>query len=103
MNKRALLIHGGIILAIILIGIGPLLITLGAGLFASINGCTLHEGFSNPCVVFGVDWGDRLYAWGVMGWMAIVTVPVAFLFFMIYVGVMAVRWFMRRSRPDDLV
>jgi len=97
MNRRSLLIHGGTILTIILIGLGPLLIALGAGAFASLNGCTLHEGFSNPCVFLGVDWGDTLYSMGVMGWITILSVPVALLMFAIYLAILAVRWFKARG------
>lgn len=27
-------------------------------------GCTVHEGFANPCIVFGVDLGEPLYTLG---------------------------------------
>lgn len=50
-----------------------------AGTVAARMGCTLHEGFVNPCVIRGEDWGGTLYAKGVMGWFGVVTVPFAFL------------------------
>src|SRR5262245_3999606 len=53
----------------------PILSVIAAGTIASWNGCTLHEGFKNPCVVGGNDIGATLYAMGVMGWFMIATIP----------------------------
>jgi hypothetical protein len=53
----------------------PILSVIVAGTIASWNGCTLHEGFTNPCVVNGKDIGGTLYAMGVMGWFMIATIP----------------------------
>lgn len=63
----------------ILIGIAasfPLLAAMAAGTLASLNGCTLNEGGVNPCVVAGIDFGNALYSLGVLGWLAIATVPI---------------------------
>jgi hypothetical protein len=48
-----------------------------AGTIAEANGCTLHEGFVNPCVINGVDYGETLYSFGVLGWLALGTIPLA--------------------------
>ena len=53
----------------------PILSVVIAGTIASWNGCTLHEGFANPCVVGGRDIGSTLYAMGVMGWFMLATIP----------------------------
>jgi hypothetical protein len=53
----------------------PLLAAMAAGTFASLNGCVLNEGGVNPCVLGGVDFGNALYSLGVLGWLAIATVP----------------------------
>ena len=53
----------------------PIVSVIVAGSIASWNGCTLHEGFANPCVVGGKDLGGTLYAMGVMGWFMIATIP----------------------------
>ncbi len=53
----------------------PLIGALIAGGIASANGCTLHEGFENPCVVWGTDIGGALYPWAVAPWLLMVTVP----------------------------
>ncbi|MCP3971932.1 MAG: hypothetical protein GY717_16735 [Rhodobacteraceae bacterium] len=54
----------------------PVIMVFWAGWFAERHGCTLHEGFSNPCLVNGQDWGETLYTAFVMGWLMLVTVPV---------------------------
>ena len=100
MKKRKFLIHGGILLAIFLIGFGPLLLALTAGAFASINGCTLHEGFVNPCVVMGIDFGETLYAMGVMGSITLASLPVAFVMLVIYLGVVLVLWLRGRKKKE---
>jgi hypothetical protein len=41
-----------------------------------LYGCELHEGFVNPCIIFGADRGELLYALGVMGWFMLVTLPI---------------------------
>jgi hypothetical protein len=96
MSRKTLLTHAGILVVIALIGFGPLLLSLSAGAFANLNGCTLHEGFANPCVFLGVDWGDTLYSLGVMGWGTLLTLPVAFFFLLIYLGVMLFIWIRNR-------
>lgn len=54
----------------------PLLSLLFAGTMASLAGCELHEGFVNPCLILGADWGGLLYGMGVMGWLFLATGPV---------------------------
>jgi hypothetical protein len=53
----------------------PIASVIVAGTIASWNGCTLHEGFVNPCVVNGKDIGSTLYQMGVMGWFMLATIP----------------------------
>lgn len=53
----------------------PFFSVLTAGTVANWRGCRLHEGFANPCVIAGTDWGETLYAMGVMGWLMLVTWP----------------------------
>jgi hypothetical protein len=74
---RWILIHTLIIVLILLAGLSPLIVSLSAGAIANANGCTLHEGFVNPCVINGKDWGETLYTMGVLGWIALGTLPIA--------------------------
>lgn len=65
-----------ILLILLAICSAPIVSVWWASSFAQRHGCVLHEGFANPCVVNGVDHGERLYAAGVSGWLMLVTVPV---------------------------
>lgn len=53
----------------------PFLFAYTAYTLAERHGCTLHEGYANPCVINGEDWGERLYGWGVMAWLIMLTWP----------------------------
>ena len=53
----------------------PILSVAIASTIAAWNDCTLHESFTNPCIVGGSDIGGTLYAMGVMGWFMIATLP----------------------------
>ena len=59
----------------LLIGSLPVLSVMVSSAVASRTGCTLHEGFSNPCFIGSFDAGSLLYAMFVSGWVALVTVP----------------------------
>jgi hypothetical protein len=59
----------------------PIASVVIAGTIAWWNGCTLHEGFANPCVVNGRDIGETLYEMGVMGLMMIATIPLGIVAF----------------------
>jgi hypothetical protein len=61
---------------ITLLTLAPVLSAFAAYAIANLNGCTLHEGFVNPCVVMGVDLGNALYIMGVLGWLGLMTLPI---------------------------
>lgn len=63
-------------LVIVLLAAAPLLSALTADLIASANGCDLHEGFVNECVIAGADRGETLYAMFVLGWLGMMSLPV---------------------------
>jgi hypothetical protein len=65
----------GILLVIVLIAGAPLISVIVASWVAESHGCTLHEGFVNPCIVDGEDMGETLYQMFVMGWFMLVTIP----------------------------
>ncbi|WP_147106393.1 hypothetical protein [Tateyamaria sp. syn59] len=54
----------------------PILSVAVSSWLADAHGCTLHEGFSNPCVIWGKDRGETLSGMFVMGWFMLITVPV---------------------------
>lgn len=66
-------------ICVILIGVGllPALSAASAAMIANAAGCTLHEGSVNPCVIVGYDWGRALYTMGVLGWLMLISLPIA--------------------------
>ena len=85
----------------------PLLSFALAAIIAVPAGCTLHEGFANPCVIAGVDWGEMLYNLAGMGmWMTLFMMPFMMLSlagWVVYVMIIIIRrWraWARRWRPD---
>ncbi|MCF4096943.1 hypothetical protein [Maritalea mediterranea] len=84
-TTRSLLLKYALVLGIIiLVGLGPVLLTLSAGMIAEAHGCTLHEGYVNPCIIWGADRGDTLYEMGLMFWFSYFTVPFAVTAFFIW-------------------
>ena len=51
----------------LILGFSPVIMSLTAGYIARKNNCVLHEGFVNPCVIDGRDYGDELYKMAVAG------------------------------------
>lgn len=76
----------GVLLAGILACLAPLGAILWSSAFAERHGCTLHEGFANPCVVDGVDHGERLYSAFVSGWFLLATGPLALILLGVLIG-----------------
>lgn len=74
---RRILIHTLVVLFILLLGLSPLISSMVAGSIADANDCVLHEGFVNPCIINGKDWGQDLYTFGMLGWLALGTIPLA--------------------------
>jgi hypothetical protein len=110
MKWLGVLFHIGVVMAIILFAISPMIPVAIAGTIASANGCTLHEGFVNPCVINGVDRGETLYAMGMAGWFFLATLPLGLIALAVYVvGVLLFyvgRFIIRRRReirPDGAV
>jgi hypothetical protein len=90
----------GLLIGYVLIALSagwPIVSVVIAGVVASWNGCTLHEGFVNPCVVGGRDIGETLYSMGVLGWFMIATIPIGMIVFVAW----TVAWLFwtRRRRP----
>ena len=90
------LVFGGIIFAIA--PIVSLLIAIGV---ANLGGCALDEGSIHPCVIGGIDWGELLSFMGIMGWLALFTVPVGGLVTLIGLGIGLVQWILKKARKGD--
>jgi hypothetical protein len=99
---RHILFHGLVILAILVLSISPLLSAMAAGTIAGHYGCDLDEGSIHPCLVNGEDIGDTLYTLGVLGWLALGTIPLGLIAIGVYLAAVAifylVRWLLRRKR-----
>lgn len=94
-----------LLLALILvIAALPVISVAIAGWIAEANGCVLHEGFSNPCVVNGEDIGDTLYTLGVMGWFMLATIPLGFGALVVWLVVLVAHrlyWGHRRRKAEQ--
>lgn len=86
---------------ILLVAFGPILLATGAGIVAEANGCTLHEGFVNPCVIWGADRGEMLYSMGIMFWYSFYTFPLASLAFMVWLIILIIHIVRRAFRKDN--
>ena len=89
------LIIGYVIIA--LFAGAPILSLAIAGTIAQWNGCTLHEGFVNPCVVGGTEVGQTLYTMSVLGFMAIATIPIGIVLFLVWTAAWLF-WALRKRR-----
>ena len=85
-----IVIHTLVVLFILLLGFSPVIASLIAGTIAEANDCTLHEGFVNPCIINGEDWGQDLYTYGMLGWFALGTIPIALAVAAVYVAVVVI-------------
>lgn len=88
--RRQVIIHTLIFLLILIVGASPLIAAFAAGAIADANGCTLHEGFVNPCIINGEDWGETLYTLFVLSWLAIGTLPIAVIAALVYLAVVII-------------
>ena len=62
-----------VLIMLVVIGFAPLASVALAGVVADLNGCELHEGYSQPCLVLGVDIGGALHTMVVMGWLMLIS------------------------------
>jgi len=76
---------------IVLYMVAPILSVLIASSIATATGSRLDEGGSHPCIIFGVDIGELLYAMGVAGWFAFVTFPTGLLAILVVIIVRGCR------------
>jgi hypothetical protein len=76
--------------AIVLLAAAPVISVLLASGISDALGCTLNEGGSNPCRLMGIDIGDTLSVMFVFGWLALDTLPLGALAFLIWLVVAAI-------------
>ncbi len=85
---------------ILSIGLGvsllPLLSVIASTAIAGAFECTLHEGFANPCIVFGIDVGNVLASMFVAGWLMLATFPVTLVCLLLLVVLTIIKLVQRR-------
>ena len=64
------------LIGFLVFGLLPMICVAISSSIATLGGCTLHEGYTNPCVFLGIDFGGLLYAFFVSGWFGLVTIPI---------------------------
>lgn len=89
-GKHLIRLYGFSLLAIIVFALFPVASVVLAGLIATPAGCELNEAVVHPCIIAGMDFGDLLYAMGVLGWLMIGTIPAGVILFAIWVVVLIV-------------
>lgn len=94
---RPVRVMGGLLGAILLVALSPVLSVIVAGGIANFGGCVLNEGNVHPCVIGGVDLGETIYTMFVLGWLMLVTLPMGALALLIWIIVAAV-WYIRCPR-----
>ena len=67
--------YGVVLVLILAFSLWPIGSVMYAASVAGAHGCALDEGSVHPCIVDGKDIGEELYAFGVMGWFMLATVP----------------------------
>lgn len=74
----------------------PLVAVAWSSGFAKRHGCVLHEGYANPCVVNGTDYGDLLATAFLSGWFMLLTIPLGAATLLVVLGFAA--WDVVRAR-----
>ena len=54
----------------------PLVVAILGAAMAGVLGCPVSEAGPTPCFVAGFDWGELLLNMVMMGWLALVSVPI---------------------------
>ncbi len=83
---------------IVILAVLPLLVGWGAGIAASLAGCQINEGFATPCSFFGIDAGGLLYDLAMVGWLELMTLPLAVVLFGIWLLSLTIAVFRQRTR-----
>ncbi|MGV8954977.1 MAG: hypothetical protein ACOH2M_28020 [Cypionkella sp.] len=64
-----------VLVVILAFALWPIGSVMYAASVAEAHGCAVDEGSVHSCIVNGQDIGEQLYAFGVMGWFMLATVP----------------------------
>lgn len=72
------LVKGGLIGLVIsiVVAVLPLLVTMVAGLIATMLDCQLDESGTSVCMLGSLDIGGELSKLGIVGWLSLITIPI---------------------------
>ncbi|MEQ9233443.1 hypothetical protein [Coleofasciculus sp. E2-BRE-01] len=91
--------HVVVVSAILLFSISPILSVLIASLIADRFGCRLHEGFANPCIINGKDYGETLTSMFIAGWYIFLSIPIGMVLLILYpVSIVLIKAMKRKGR-----
>jgi hypothetical protein len=83
--------------AIVLAASAPVLSIYASSSIAGAYDCRLNENSAHSCMVGGMDLGELLANMFVLGWLALVTVPLGALALLIWTVVAAIQFFRRKA------
>src|SRR5437763_729624 len=98
MRKFPWVIYFVVLVLIGIVAMSPVASVIVAGWIANTHGCRLDEGSVHPCVIGGKDYGQLLYALGVLGWLMLVTLPAGLVVAIIWLLVLLVHLSRFRKR-----
>ncbi|MDN7673792.1 hypothetical protein QZM22_15010 [Burkholderia oklahomensis] len=97
-DRRALIrAYGFALAAILVIALLPILSVAAAGIVADAAGCALNEASVHPCLIGGIDFGETLYAMGVLGWLMLGSLPIGGLLLMAWAIALLAQLLRRRA------
>jgi len=88
----------GALAVILLFGGYPIASAFLASLVANAAGCRLDESQSHSCIIWGFDYGERLYGMAMSSWLMLFTLPAAELAIFVWAVVLAIHLMRRRLR-----
>ncbi len=76
----------------------PLAAVIISAALAALMGCELNEGAANVCNVAGIDFGGFLSSLFVMGWLALITLPLLMCILALWALVEWGAWWRKKRR-----
>jgi len=98
-KKFPWIIYWIVLFLIGLVAFAPVASVIACSIIANAAGCHVDEGSVHPCVINGHDYGETLYAMGVMGWFMLLTLPAGALAFVTWLIILLVHRASWRKRP----
>jgi len=86
---------------IVLVALAPIASVMACSVIAHANGCRVDEGSVHPCGINGKDYGQLLYALGVMGWLMLLTLPAGGVALVLWLVVLLMHRSAWRKRSDS--